>query len=67
MTSMTGEPTISPDQAALIMLFWTLGAMAIGYGIAVWVYGRREKRRAATAKRHLDAQIMAALLAERDG
>ena len=66
MTSMTTEPIVTPDQAMLIMVFWTLGAMAIGYGIAVWVYGRRERRRREEESRRLNAHMMA-LLASKEG
>lgn len=67
MTSMTTEP-ISPDQAMLIMLFWSLGCEAIGYGVAVWRYGRKARRAEARKRRDLERLALEALAASgRDG
>lgn len=54
-------------QAALIMGFWTLGAGAIGYGLAVWRYGRRARRNAERRRRDLERLAMDALASEQDG
>jgi hypothetical protein len=56
------EP-ITPDQAALVMLFWSLGCGAIGYALCAWRTARLERRRRAH-RRAVEKQMLEALAQE---
>lgn len=52
---------VTPEQAAWIMLFWSLGCGAIGYGIAVWRCNRAAKRREDARRQRAQDEALAAL------